>query len=220
MHRRSFLGLGLGLAGATSILQESTVAAAPAAAGKAEKIVDFKKHEVAAQKAPDFTLKGGATEKRFKAKEWIEIEFEIEINAPKAAPRDTKFLDNIEISFYIFLQPADATKVKVLKADVTYINVPVGNDKQHVVVYLSPSTLLNLTGDKIVDKNMIKYLGAEAKYNGALAGIFVQGAGTPAAPWWKAATAPPAEDGRLLPKHKTPFAPLWYDYYLEEKADK
>jgi hypothetical protein len=216
---RSFLGFSLGLIGTLSQLTGTTVAAPPAApAAATEKLIEFKKPEVTAQKAPDFTLKGGTTDKRFKAKDWLEVEFEIEAKAPKAAPKDTKFLDSIQVKFYVYLQPADVTKAKVLTADVTYFNVHIG-DNSHCVLYLSPSTLLNLTGDKLVDKGMIKFLGAEATYNGAVVGMFTS-TGTTAQPWWKAPKAPPAEAGRLLPKNKTPFAPLWYDYYLEEKADK
>jgi hypothetical protein len=221
LQRRSFLGLGLGLVGAQSLLTESTVAAAPAAPAAAgrEKLIDFKKHEINSQKAPDFALKAGTTDKRFKAKDWMEIEFEIEAKAPRGAPKDMKYLDNVQIKYYAALQPADATKKKVLLiADVTYMNVPIGNDPLHCVVYLSPATLVNLTGDKIVNKSMITLLGAEATYNGSMVGRFPESG--PMVEFWKLPTAPPVEDGRLLPKHKTPFAPLWYDYYLEEKTDK
>jgi hypothetical protein len=227
LQRRSFLGISLGLFGTKSLLTESTVAAAPPAAGAPtpvkEKLIEFKKHEIAAQKAPDFNLKGGTTDKRFKAKDWLELEFEVDVKAPKGSPRELKFLDNVQIKFYAFLTPADATKKKVLVADVTYINVPI-DDSAHVVVYLSPATLLNLTGDKIVNKAMISHMGAEATYNGATVGFFSSAGAPPPAPgkmgWWTNPAAPPAEAGRLLPKHKTPFAPLWYDYYLEEKTDK
>lgn len=106
----------------------------------------------------------------------------------------------------------------MLLADVTYINVPIGNDAQHMVVYLSPASLVNITGDKIVNKTMIKMVGVEVTYNGAMVGRFPEtGADVE---FWKLPAAPAPETGRLLPKHLTPFAPLWYDYYLEEKVDK
>ena len=190
----------------------------PPAAAK-EKLIDFKKLEIAAQKAPDFALKGGTTEKRNKQKDWMEIEFEIEAKAPKGAPKDLKFLDNLQVKFFVVMQPADATKRKVmLLADVTYNNVPIGNDAQHMVVYLSPASLVNITGDKIVNKAMIQMVGAEVTYNGAMVGRYPETG--PTAEFWKLPAAPAPETGRLLPKHLTPFAPLWYDYYLEEKADK
>jgi hypothetical protein len=71
---------------------------------------------------------------------------------------------------------------------------------------------------------MVSHLGAEAFYNGATVGLFTSPGGPPPAPgsygWWTNKDAPPVESGLLLPKHKTPFAPLWYDYYLDEKPDK
>ncbi len=225
LPRRSFLGLGLGLVGANSLLEETTVAAppaggAPSAGGKAETLVEFKKPEITVQKAPDFNLKGGVVDKRFKAKDWLEIEFEVEVKSPpKGSPKEMKFLDGLQIKFFVYLQPVDATKVKVLTAEVSYLNVPIGHESSHCVVYLSPATILNLTGDKTANKGLITFLGAEATFNGAVVGTFVS-TGTAANPWWKSPKAPPVEAGRLLPKHKTPFAPLWYDYYLEEKTDK
>jgi hypothetical protein len=216
LPRRTFLGLGLGFVAAGSNANAAPAAGAPPAADTKEELIKFKKVEIAAQKAPDFTLKGGTTDKRWKAKEWLEIDFEIDVKAPKAADRKLKFLDNVTIKYYVFMSPADQTKKKILVAEVTYLNVPI-DETIHSVVYLSHSSIVNITGDKIVDKSQITFTGAEATYNGNLVGIYPKGAG---ASWWKAPTAPPVEEGRLLPKHKTPFAPLWYDYYMEEKTDK
>lgn len=221
LPRRSFLGLSLGLLGTTTLLEETTVAAAPAAGGAMkEELVKFKKPEIAAIKAPDYQLKGG-TEKRFKPSDWMEIEFELEVKLPKGSPPKTKFIDGLDIKFFVFLDLADKTKLKVLTATVNYINVPAGgNDKEHVVVYLSPATLLHLTEEKTVNKQMVTGIGAEASYSGVVVGRFSAGLGAPGQPWWTSPKMPPTEEGRLLPKHKTPFAPLWYDYYLEEKAEK
>ncbi|MBP7950798.1 MAG: hypothetical protein KA004_14195 [Verrucomicrobiales bacterium] len=223
LPRRTFLGLGIGLAASISP-SLSSFAAAPAKTGGAddlkEELVKFKKHEINGQKAPDFTVKN-TTEKKFKAKDWLEIEFELECKAPKAAPKTTKFLDELSVTFYAYLEPKDSSKRKILKAKVTYINVPV-DEVTHCVVYLSPATILNLTGDRMADKALVRFAGAEAEYGGGVVGRW---SSEGKSYWWtpevlaKSAKAPPVEEGRLLPKHKTPFAPLWFDYYMEEKTE-
>lgn len=220
LPRRTFLGLSLGLAGAPSILTAAPtpLGTPPAAAGgKEEELLKFKKCEIATQKAPEFALKG-TTDKRFKAKDWLEIEFEIDVKAPKGSTKDVKFLDDVTIKYYVFLQPADEKKKVVLMADVSYVNVPV-DETIHSVVYLSNATLYNISGDKLVHKGLITYYGAEAFFNGKPAGS-IASMKIANAPWWENPNLPPVQTGRLLPKHKTPFAPLWYDYYMEEKTDK
>ena len=91
LPRRTFLGLGLGFVAAGSNANAAPAAGAPPASEGKEELIKFKKVEIAAQKAPDFTLKGGTTDKRWKAKEWLEIDFEIDVKAPKAADRKLKF---------------------------------------------------------------------------------------------------------------------------------
>lgn len=220
LPRRSFIGLGLGLASAPSILKAAPAplgTPAPAAGGKAEELLKFKKCEIAIQKAPEFAI-NGTTAKRFKQKDWIEVEFEIDVKAPKGADKELRFLDDVNIKYYVYLQPTNPEKLKVLVADVTYINVPI-DETIHSVVYLSPATLYNISGEKLVNKGMITYYGAEATHNGKIVGLFSSKMFNNA-PWWNNPKLPPVENGRLLPKNKTPFAPLWFDYYMEEKADK
>lgn len=220
LPRRSFIGLGLGLASAPSILKAAPAplgTPAPAAGGKAEELLKFKRCEIAIQKAPEFAI-NGTTAKRFKQKDWIEVEFEIDVKAPKGADKDLRFLDDVNIKYYVFVRPTDPKKNKVLVADITYINVPV-DETIHSVVYLSPATLYNVSGEKIVNKGLVTLYGCEATYGGKTVGIFSSD-GNKGNPFWTAPTLPPVESGRLLPKNKTPFAPLWFDYYMEEKVDK
>ncbi len=178
-----------------------------------EELVKFKKGAVEQQKTPQFTVQN-VVEKRFKPKDWLEIEFELETVAPKAPAGGQKqnFHDEVTMKYYVYLEPADATKKKTLTLDVNYVSVPVG-ETIHSVVYLSPTTLVNLTGNNIVDKSMVKFWGVEAYIGGKLVGMKSSTAGA----WWKSDKAPTAEPGRLQLKSQTPFAPLWSDYYLEEK---
>lgn len=216
LHRRQFLGLSLGVAASPSILTAAAPAGGPAPA--VEELMKFKKCEIIQEQTPDFTLKGATKEKRFKPKDWLELEFEWDVKPSKKRQEiEPKFYDDVTIKYYVFLSPADVTKKKLLVADVTYINVPI-DETIHSGVFISPASFYNLTGDKLANKNAVTFWGAEVTIAGALVGRASSQNGP--TPWWKAANVPPAEEGRLLPKHKTPFAPLWSDYYMEEKADK
>lgn len=194
------------------------VGGAPAAPdSKPEELLKIKKFEIAVQKTPDYSLKGGTTDKRFKQNDWLEFELEIDVKAPRAAKKDMRFLDDVALKYFVFLQPADANSKKVLTAEVGYINVPI-DETIHSVVYLSHNTLYSITGDKTVNKGAVTHYGVEARWSGKLVGLFASSK-IGNAPWWESPKLPPVETGRLLPKSKTPFAPLWSDYYMEEKAD-
>ncbi len=189
---------------------------APAGGGaKAEKLIDFKKCEIETQKAPDYSIKS-SKEKKSQPKDWLEVEFEFECEAPKDA-KDLKFLDQLEFTYFVALATDDPkAKVRTLTAKVEYVNVPL-KEKVHSVVYLSPATIYNITGAKMADKGKVLQWGVQVMYSGKEVGRLTSNQNKE---WWKAPTAGTAEEGRLLPKHKTPFAPLWFDYYLEEKSEK
>jgi hypothetical protein len=231
ISRRKILGLGAGIAAVSGTLTQRSQAAAPgtkpaAGAGggepKAEDLITVKKPEIAEQKTPDFSPKY-VTDKRTQPKGWMEIEFPVELEKLPAEMKDAKepvlFLDDVEFKFYVFLDVGSADKRKVLTASVTYVNVPL-KEKSHVVLYVSPATLYHLTSAKLVNKSVVKYSGVEVFHGGKQIGQFSDFnlEGNPQ--WWKSTKAPPAEEGRLLPKSKTPFAPLWFDYHLEEKPQR
>jgi hypothetical protein len=177
-----------------------------------EELVKFKKGEIASQNTPQFSL-GNVKEKNFKPKEWLEIEFELEAKQSKSVKDKKHFHDEVSMKYYVFLESTDAARRKTLTADINYVNMPL-DENTHTVVYLSPTTLTNLTGSKIVDKGMIKLWGVEAYIGGKLVGF----SSSNKMAWWKNEKAPPTELGRLQGRATTPFAPLWADYYVEEKA--
>lgn len=221
LQRRQFLGLSLGFASAPSILTAAAPPASPTASppsGK-EELLKNKKVEIFAEQTPDFTLKGATKEKRFKAKDWLVLEFEWDVEMTKLTKdKDLHFYDDISIKYYVYLAPTDVKKQKLLMADISYANVPI-KETIHSAVYISPSTIFNITGDKLANKQLVSYYGAVVTMGGSMVGRVSSVAGS-GPQWWESPKLPAAEEGRLLPKLKTPFAPLWYDYYMEEKTDK
>ncbi len=178
-----------------------------------EKLVDLKDAAIQVQMTPDFALKAGTKDKRWKQKEWLEIEVPFVASPPKNARGDVKTYDTLNFTYYIFLNNPDKAKQKILTAEVTHVNVPIG-EALASVVYLSPSSILSLTGNSRVTANAVSMWAVEVKHNGALVGL----ASSPKGEWWKASSAPAQVPGLLLTKNQTPFAPLWGDYHAEVQS--
>lgn len=184
-----------------------------------EKLVELANPTIQAQQTPDFEAKG-VKPKRWKAKEWLEFEVPFVASAPKTARSEFRSFDELSFKFYLLLETGDKAKTKVLTADVSYVNVPVG-ESVAAVVYLSPSAIVNLTGKTRVEPGAAKMWGVEVMHDGKLVGFISSGGkapGTPAAEWWKSDKAPPQTPGVLKNKTQTPFAPLWGDYHCEVKG--
>jgi hypothetical protein len=179
------------------------VQAQDAPANPPQNLVALGSPKAEVQFTPDFKV-GNVKEKRWQPKQWLEIEIPFKA-APPPGKQDVKFYDTLTFKFYVFLEPADKDKVKVLTLEVNHINVPVGEDLASAV-YLSPSTVLNLTGDSRPNPRLIKQIGVEVLNGGQMVGGYQ-------APWWKSPKAPAQVQGVLLNKSQTPFAVLWGDYH-------
>lgn len=174
--------------------------------------------KIASQKTPDFTLKGATTDKRWKPKDWLEIEPEITFSAPRGSTAKT--IPQVQFKYYIYLDAASRDGKRILTADVTHTSVPIG-EKVHSVVYVSPSTILRISGKPEGAVNLVKGVGLEIVLNGELVGFYSSVGGRkednpskPDAKWWTKLTGVPSE-AELKNKMQTPFAPLWGDYHLD-----
>ncbi|MGI8605444.1 MAG: Amuc_1102 family pilus-like protein [Verrucomicrobiales bacterium] len=198
------LGLGPGIASKTF---------AQASADKAEKLIDVKEPSIQIQQTPDFTVKG-VTNKRWKPKEWLEIEVPFEAKAP-ATKRDVKVYDALTFKYYLYVNTPDAKARKILTAELAHINIPVG-EPMASVVYLPPAAITGLTGGGRAAPNLISMWGVEV-FNGTQLVGFLTSTGKE---WWKVNNAPPQTPGMLLNKSETPFAPLWFDYHATLQGGK
>ncbi len=177
------------------------------------KLVEFTEVKPAAQKTPDFTLKGGTTDKRWKPKEWIEIESTLKVSPPKGDSK-SEVIPELTFNYYVYLNGPVAENRRVLTGTVVHTNVPL-KETVHAVVYISPSTILKVTGKPEGSLNQVSMLAVQVTMGGDLVGQFVKGDEN----WWKNPKAPTAE-ALLLNKLETPFATLWGDYHLDVKSAK
>ncbi|MDB6134473.1 MAG: hypothetical protein JWM59_2716 [Verrucomicrobiales bacterium] len=189
-----------------------------------DRMIEFKDIKIAVQKTPDFTLKGGTTDKRFRAKDWIEIEPEFRAIAPKNADKNLKVISDVVFKYYVFLSGPGSADRKILTGEVTHTNISFG-EVSHSVVYVTPSTILRVAGKPEGSPQLVTGCAVEATVNGEIVGFYSKlgGAATdkvsPESKWWEKGTAP-KQEADLLNKAQSPFAPLWADYYADIKATK
>jgi len=188
-------------------------AQAPAPAGGKEELVKIKEVKVILQKTPKIIAEG-PTEKRWKPKDWLEIDVECDVKASKTDKKQNTYPE-ITFRYYVYLEGQSKEKSRILTGEVAHANVPI-NETGHTSMFITPSTILNLTGRPEGNIGAVKFWGVEAVIGGETVG-FKASQGTADKPWWTAPTAPAKEAG-LKKKSETPFAILWGDYHYDERG--
>lgn len=198
-------------------------AQAPAPAGAAnqqEVLVKITKVNVGVQKTPKIQAEG-TTDKRWKPKDWLEIEVDCEALPSKkvrgTGPAPLTYPE-VTIKFYVYLEGQSKEKSRILTGESVHANVPI-KEAGHSVMYVHPSTILSLTGKAEGNANAVKYWGIEVLIGGEMVGYDVKpgSPGSAKEPWWNMAGAPSKEVG-LKKKSETPFSVLWADYHYDERG--
>lgn len=155
--------------------------------------------------------------KKFRQKDWIEIEVTAKLDHVPLANKTEEFHDSVTVNWNIIFKGQDR-KIYWIKKTVEHVNVPSDEDVVFSV-YLSPNTVKRITGKDKGGKSDLEAVGGEIHVNGAQSGFFKYGKFK--AGWWNAA-APESvtvtEKYPLLSKDQTPFKLFWYDRYAEIKA--
>lgn len=194
----------------------------PATPSKKEKLVEIKDIKVAIQKTPDFSMKGSTTDKRWKPKDWLEIEPEFK-TLRSVTDKKAEVIPELTFKYYVFLNSSVKENARILTAEVIHTNVPI-DEVTHSVVYISPSTILRVTGKPEGNSTLVSAYAVEVTKGGEVVGFFSKIGGSsvdnpndPKGKWWEMKTAPQQEPA-LLAKPNTPFAPLWGDFHADVKA--
>jgi hypothetical protein len=188
---------------------------ASVALGQSPEEVKAKVKDVKTQatQTPDFQLTNVGNVKRWKQKEWLEVDIEFEIDLAQSAGGRDGTLDIIQVNLYLALNAKnDDGKRYVAKATQAFQNVPASEDT-HVLFFMSPATLKRIfEKDNFLPTSDIQGWGVELVVGGeVLAGDSSLGNQK----WWESADNFAMMDGVLVTKNNTPFAPLWGDYDLE-----
>lgn len=147
-------------------------------------------------RSPEYQLAGGVN-KRSKNGEWLEMEVDFETKP--------EMIDELTFKFTALVEKT------LITGEVTCVNITKGRE-HYVVMYLSPKAINRLTKGKPLNASSIENVWVEVGYQGMRldAASFKPGA----------VPNLPQVTGLLLNKSETPFAPLFYDRYVELKSRK
>lgn len=154
---------------------------------------------------------GGTETKKFRPKEWLEIEAGMKIPAQNREQLESGFIDQIVVKWYVAMKEKSSRRMMLLTKEVTHINLPVG-EEIYTSVYLSPSTIKRLTGSDRPSKSDIEVAAIEVLVNGVKVGEHTS---KMKSGWWNAASLARGDRFPLLNKDETPFKLYWWDRYAE-----
>ena len=177
--------------------------------------VDIKSCKVDQTYTPDFGVPN-VTQKRWKPKQWVEMETIIDIKlAPELGGRDGTY-PGLTFKYYVgFNKQTKERKNIVLTGTVNYKNIP-ASDPSVALAYITPATLKRVLEKDNAGKGDISAFGIEVQAGGQT----ILAHSSTGAYWWINADKQPNtdrfefQDGGVLPKSKTPFSVLWADYDL------
>lgn len=159
--------------------------------------------------SPEF---GGAKQKPFKPKDWLEIEASFSVQMSPVPP--SKTAERILVKWYVAVEHPDKRGAfLLLTKDITHVNVPL-TEEIFSSVYLSPASIARLTGSDRGGKGAVKFVGYEVLVNGEKVASEAEGAKVG---WWNVASdkISRSDSVPLLNKLETPFANHWWDRYAE-----
>jgi len=156
--------------------------------------------------SPDIST---AKAKNFKAKDWLEVEARVRMQAVPVPA--SGFLDKITVKWYIAAENVGGKATALLTKEVSYVNVPV-NEYFFVSVYLSPSSVKRITGDERASERSVKAVALQILYNGKEIGT--QSSSGPDN-WWNNPVLGQMSGVQVLNKNETPFKAFWWDRYGE-----
>ncbi len=160
--------------------------------------------------SPDF---GGNTDKKkFKPKDWLEVEVRFKVEMPKSYKE--KFVNRVTVKWYVAIEdPSGGKRTVYLEKEVNHVNVPV-DEEVYSSVYLSPAAVMRISGSDNAGERIVKSVGGEILVNGQPAvnksGYF---SSTKNPGWWTKLSR--YDKIPLLNKNETPFKSLWWDRYAE-----
>jgi hypothetical protein len=166
-------------------------------------------------KSPEFNAT--SVRKSFKANEWLEVEAPFEVKMAPEPP--SKTAERVLVKWYVAVEHPDRKGAYLLLTkDITHVNVPL-NQEIFSSVYLSPGSVMRLTGGDRASKSIVYLVGYEVLINGEKVGEATSGSKVG---WWNVASKNISRSDTvpLLSKDETAFAHMWWDRYAEILQEK
>jgi hypothetical protein len=175
---------------------------------------------------PDFSV--DTKSKKWKQKEWLEMEVKFEIEAMKPMPRD-KTLPKLTVKWFVVaVDPTKGGKNYIrLTKEVKHVNIPVG-EEIFTSCYISPSGVRRLSnGGDNASKRIIFGVGGEFYIDNKLVAFFASEDNKVTVngkkmPFWYSPSLSESNSVQIHDKNETPFKFLWWDRYaeIESKENK
>jgi hypothetical protein len=150
--------------------------------------------------SPQFTYTGAQQYVADQRQRWLEIEVLL-----AATP---EFSDELTIKYFVLFNG------KLLTGEVNHTNIPAGRENRSVI-YVTPKTLQRLMLGRPVTTAALQNVAVQIVQQGMVRDELSL---TPAPPGWYLGM--PRIGGLMVNKNETPFAPLYWDRYLEIKAPR
>lgn len=181
--------------------------------------IDPKGVKIEQQQTPQIQA-ANIVDKKWRPKNWLELDAQFDIKLARDVGGRDGSLAGLDVKYYIGMnQNSKDGKPIVLSGTVSYQNVP-ADEESHTLAFVAPSTLKRILQKDNGGKGDVKAYGCEFIVGGTTIAV-VSSTGTP---WWyDPTTKAPSdkfsfEDGAVLGKNKTPFAPFWGDYDVPVRA--
>lgn len=205
----------LALTLATLFLATALHAQAPAEQTLPAVKVDIKRVTVSEQPTPQFNA-GNVKEKRWRPKNWIEVDVEFDIKVPADAGGRNGTYSAMQLNIYLALQHTTKDgKREVIQGTLDLQTIPAG-ETCHALAYVSPASMRAIfQKDNVTASSDIQGWGVEFIAEGQR---IAADSSVGKSAWWEKTEAFALMQGLLLNKLQTPFAPLWGDYDVPVKA--
>ncbi len=154
---------------------------------------EIKKVEVNLVTTPEYQVNPPA--KQVRSKKWIAIDVTFD-----AKPELT---DEIQINYYVYFNK------RLFYGQVNHVAIMKGRDL-HSVAYISPSAIAQILQGRQLNLSDVENIAVTITAPGIGAAISEKTLKPGTGKWWEALKR---EEGFVLNKSQTPFAPLSWDYY-------
>ncbi len=185
------------------------VLGADLAPGQRKLKADIKDIAVDSTKSPEFQPGSGVKLQRDKRRDWLQIDVTFKADSPSKGD----FIDALEVRFFVLPKSARPEYKKLFSATLKHVDV-LKDTELHSAVYLSPNALHRIYGRSVSVNPRDLWVAVEIHAGGEMVGWDATDGKSAKPPWWRR-TDVPKDSNTLRPKHKTPFAILWYDAYAE-----
>lgn len=186
--------------------------------------VKVKELKVLVQQTPQFQI-AGPKEKRIIPRYWMEIEAELEVETVKKRGV-IPFISELQASWYAVIKDELGGKdlPVMLKGSSQYKLVKTTEGKVLLSAYIEPDVLESLTGKKRPSESdlmafAVVVSGTDVESDEKKAKNLFKAEGDGEKTKWWESWKREVRDNFIVPKSKTPFAPLWADLYPSEKVE-